>query len=100
MAKVKVVTVCGFGIGSSLILKMTLDSVLDSAGIRDVESEPHDVTSCVGTEADLVLVSKELAPQIEDKVSCPLIVIGNFLSEQEVGEKVLPAIRELLQKKG
>lgn len=100
MAKVKVLTVCGFGIGSSLILKMTLDSVLEKAGIRDVDGEPHDVTSCVGTNADLILVSKELEPQINGKVNCPLIVISNFLSEQEVSEKVLPEIHALLEKIG
>lgn len=97
MDKIQVVTVCGFGIGSSLILKMTLDSVLEKADLTDrVEGEPHDVTSCASVGADLILVSNELKPQIEDLVSCPLIVINEFLNEEEVTEKALPAIRDLL----
>ncbi|MBV1684088.1 PTS sugar transporter subunit IIB [Eubacterium callanderi] len=100
MSKVNVVTVCGFGIGSSLILKMTLDSVLQKAGLSDqVEAEPHDVTSAASVGADLILVSNELKPQIENLVTCPLLVIDEFLNEGEVEEKALPIIRELLEAK-
>lgn len=44
MKDLNIMTVCGFGIGSSLILKMTVDSVLEKNGIH-ANTEPHDVTS-------------------------------------------------------
>ena len=34
MKDLNIMTVCGFGIGSSLILKMTVDSVLEKNGIQ------------------------------------------------------------------
>lgn len=95
MKKLNIITVCGFGIGSSLILKMTLDSVLNKAGIK-ADCEPHDVTSCAGGSADLMLTSNELYPQIKDKVTCPIVLIENFIDENEVREKTLGIIEELM----
>jgi len=34
MKKLKIMVVCGFGLGSSMVLRMTLDSVLKEAGIK------------------------------------------------------------------
>lgn len=45
MKDLNIMTVCGFGIGSSLILKMTVDSVLEKNGIH-ANTEPHDVIQC------------------------------------------------------
>lgn len=93
MNNLNIVTVCGFGIGSSLILKMTVDTVLEQEGIQ-AEAQPHDVTSCTGVKADFMLTSHELYEQIVDKVTCPVIVIDNFIDEDEVREKILKQINE------
>ena len=90
MKDLNIMTVCGFGIGSSLILKMTVDSVLENAN-----TEPHDVTSVTDQGVDLLLVSNELYPQVKDKVSCPILIIENFVDEAEVEEKLLPKVKEL-----
>ena len=79
MKDLNIMTVCGFGIGSSLILKMTVDSV----------------TSVTDQGVDLLLVSNELYPQVKDKVSCPILIIENFVDEAEVEEKLLPKVKEL-----
>ena len=78
MKDLNIMTVCGFGIGSSLILKMTVDSVLEKNGIH-ANTEPHDVTSVTDQGVDLLLVSNELYPQVKDKVSCPILIIENFV---------------------
>lgn len=97
MRKLNIVSVCGFGIGSSLILKMTIDGVLQQEGI-EADSSPQDVTSVGGIRADVIFTSNELYPQVVEKVSCPVIVIENFLDANEVREKGLPRIKELLNK--
>ena len=94
MKELNIMTVCGFGIGSSLILKMTVDTVLEKNGIS-VNTEPHDVTSVTDQGVDLLLVSNELYPQVKDKVSCPILIIDNFVDEAEVAGKLLPKIKEL-----
>ena len=52
MKDLNIMTVCGFGIGSSLILKMTVDSVLETNGIH-ANTEPHAVTSVTDQGVDL-----------------------------------------------
>ena len=95
MKKLNIVTVCGFGIGSSLILKMTVDDMLAAEGIT-ADTVPQDVTSVAGIHADLLFTSNELFPQIEGKVDCPIIVIENFLDVKEVREKGLETIQILM----
>ncbi len=87
----KIMTVCGFGVGTSLLLKMTVDSILEEEGINgDVEA--IDMTSACGNSADLILTSKEIGEEIEGQVSGKLVYISNFMDKEEVKEKILKAI--------
>lgn len=95
MAKtLKIVAVCGFGIGSSLILKMTMDNILSKHNIT-ADVEPTDITSVTEGMADLVLTSCELGKQIEEKVSCPVVPVRNFMDEQEIENAILPIVHTL-----
>ncbi|MGU8585813.1 PTS sugar transporter subunit IIB [Clostridium perfringens] len=87
----KIMTVCGFGVGTSLLLKMTVDSILEEEGINgDVEAS--DMTSACGNSADLILTSKEIGKEIEGQISGKLVYISNFMDKEEVKEKILKAI--------
>lgn len=88
----KIMTVCGFGVGTSLLLKMTVDSILEEEGING-EVEASDMTSACGNSADLILTSKEIGKEIEGQVSGKLVYISNFMDKEEVKEKILKAIR-------
>nr|WP_206527707.1 PTS sugar transporter subunit IIB [Clostridium perfringens] len=87
-------TVCGFGVGTSLLLKMTVDSILEEEGING-EVEAIDMTSACGNSADLILTSKEIGEEIEGQVSGKLVYISNFMDKEEVKEKILKAIRKI-----
>lgn len=87
----KIMTVCGFGVGTSLLLKMTVDSILEEEGING-EVEAVDMTSACGNSADLILTSKEIGEEIEGQVSGKLVYISNFMDKEEVKEKILKAI--------
>lgn len=90
----KIMTVCGFGVGTSLLLKMTVDSILEEEGING-EVEASDMTSACGNSADLILTSKEIGEEIEGQVSGKLVYISNFMDKEEVKEKILKAIRKI-----
>ncbi len=79
----KIMTVCGFGVGTSLLLKMTVDSILEEEGING-EVEAIDMTSACGNSADLILTSKEIGEEIEGQVSGKLVYISNFMDKEEV----------------
>ncbi|MGL4382673.1 MAG: PTS sugar transporter subunit IIB, partial [Bacilli bacterium] len=74
MSRIKVITVCGFGIGTSLILKMNVEKVLVENGF-DVEVSPIDVTSAPSEQCDIAFTSQEISSQLEGKLKVPMIII-------------------------
>jgi galactitol-specific phosphotransferase system IIB component len=51
--------------------------------------------TAVGEKYDMVFTSKGLLSTFKNSPK-PVVVISNFLSEQEIEEKGLPVIRELI----
>lgn len=97
MSKIKVLAVCGFGVGSSMILKMKIDEVLKAHGIvADVFTT--DVGSATSTPCDVIFTSKELEINIRSKAKVPVVAIQNFINKKEIEEKGLAIIKELLSK--
>ncbi len=95
MKHLRIMTVCGFGLGTSLVLRMTLDDVLQKHNIK-AETFCSDADTAVGQQFDLVLTSQELRHLFEE-TETPVVVIENFLSTNEVEEKALPIIAKLIE---
>jgi len=94
MDRLKIMVVCGFGLGSSMVLMMTLDDVLKEEGIKDVETFCADSYTASGQDYDIVFTSKELEYLFENAKQ-PKVVIVNFLSKDEIREKGLELIKSL-----
>ena len=92
--RVKILAVCGFGVGTSLILKMNIEKVMREMGI-DAEVENIDITTASGSQADFVLTSNELAPMLEGKIQAPIAIITNFMSIPEIREKCTECINQI-----
>ena len=86
MAKPKIQMVCGFGCGSSLMLKIKVDEVMKENGY-EAETFCSDVASCVANECDAIFISQELADRIEGRINVPIVSIENFMNKSEVEEK-------------
>jgi PTS system ascorbate-specific IIB component len=95
MKKPRVMVVCGFGLGSSMVLKLTLDGVLREAGIK-AETFCSDENTARGENYDIVFTSQPLVHLFNGK-SQPTIVINNFLSKDEVRAKGLEIIKKLAE---
>jgi len=95
MKKLKIMVVCGFGLGSSMILRMTLDGVLKQADLK-ADTFCSDETTSRGESFDLVLTSEPLAHLFKG-IKQPVIIISNFLSKQEVADKALTVIKQLME---
>ena len=88
----KIVAVCGMGIGTSILLKMNTEKVLDSMGIEaEVEAADIGVAKGFGRTADIMLTSSDLADEIGD-VPAIVIVIDNFFDLAEIESKLSPVI--------
>ena len=81
----KVVTVCGMGFGTSLMLLMSVKESGRKYGIT-VEGEATDLGSYKGKSCDLIVASSEIAKQIEADV--PVLAITNLLDKAEIEEKI------------
>ena len=95
MKKPKIMVVCGFGLGSSMVLKMTLDDVLKEEGI-EAETFCADAMTATGENYDMVFTSNELKHLFEGSPK-PQVVINNFLSKDEVRGSGLEVIKQLLE---
>jgi PTS system ascorbate-specific IIB component len=84
---VRILAVCGMGFGSSMVLRMTIESVLQEAGIQ-ASVATSDIGSAASEAADVVVTSSELAPLLSNK-EVPVVEIRNYVDKQEMKEKLL-----------
>jgi PTS system ascorbate-specific IIB component len=90
----KILAVCGFGVGTSLILRMNLEKVLKENQL-EADVEHIDMTSAVGMQTDLVVTSREIAGEIQAGFHVPVIVIDNFMDLKEIKEKCVEVVRSM-----
>ncbi len=65
----KIIAVCGFGVGSSVIAKMNIESILDEENkSSDATVETVDLGSVSGTDGDLYVTTNELFDQIPEDI--------------------------------
>ncbi|MGV8884891.1 MAG: PTS sugar transporter subunit IIB [Microbacteriaceae bacterium] len=88
----KIVAVCGMGIGTSVLLKMNTEKVLRSLGIdADVEAADIGVARGMARDAQIVLTSDEFVAEIGD-IDAEVIVINNFFDLDEITTKLKDAL--------
>lgn len=85
----KVLAVCGSGMGTSMIMKMKVGKVLQKLGVQ------ADVNSCSVGEAksglsnyDLVLASTHIAGELKAGPNTKIIGLLNLLDEKELEAKL------------
>lgn len=86
----KILAVCGMGFGSSMVLRMTIESVLKEAKIK-ANVATSDISTAKGESADVIVTSAEFAKLLADK-KVPIIIIKNYVDKNEMKEKLLPAL--------
>ncbi|MCL2588027.1 MAG: PTS sugar transporter subunit IIB [Oscillospiraceae bacterium] len=82
----KILAVCGSGLGSSLMLSMNVQDVLKAMGKTDVEVEHTDFSSAAGMNADYIVCGKDIAEAMRDQSK--VIALDSILSKQELREKL------------
>ncbi|HJW91704.1 MAG TPA: PTS sugar transporter subunit IIB [Anaerolineales bacterium] len=78
----KIITVCGVGMGSSLLLRMYTEDVLQELGI-DAKVEASDATQARGARADLILTSSALV-EVCSGGNAQVRAIKSFVNKAEI----------------
>jgi PTS system ascorbate-specific IIB component len=91
----KILAVCGMGVGSSLLLRMQGEKALKQLGVT-ADFDVADIGTARGASrgVDIILTTAELAERLQG-VSARIVIIGNFLSLNEMVEKLGAALREM-----
>jgi PTS system ascorbate-specific IIB component len=93
MDRIRVLAICGFGVGTSMLLKTKLQSVFDELGVgADVSTS--DISSAASTPCDVMFTSAELAESLSAKTTAYVAVINNFVSKPEITQKVKSYLEE------
>ena len=80
----KIIAVCGMGIGTSVLLKMNTDKALERLGMDgDVEAADVGAAKGVASGADLVLTNAEMAAEFED-FPVPVRIVRDFMNVDEI----------------
>ena len=91
---IKILTVCGVGMGTSLLLRMYTEDVLREMGV-EAKVEASDSTQARGARVDLILTS----PPLVEKCSgghAEVQVIKSFLDKDEIRS----VIEDFLKRQG
>lgn len=88
----KVVTVCGVGQGSSLIMKMFVDDVLKELGVP-ARVEPTEIITAKAAGADVIVCSILHEPELRSSAK---VVVGlkSLVDKKEIKEKLTRAFIE------
>lgn len=89
----KIVCVCGFGLGSSVIAKMNLENILSEYD-GDFEVETIDLGSVNGSQADYYITTSGMVDNFPTELLEKTIVLTNFVNQDEMKE----AIKKILIK--
>ncbi|MFS0615433.1 PTS sugar transporter subunit IIB [Lederbergia ruris] len=82
----KVLTVCGLGQGTSLILKMNVEQALADKGIS-ADVEHTDVSTASSMQADYIITSNELAEGLVGH-SAKVFIVNNYFDMDEIKKAI------------
>ncbi len=92
--KVSILTVCGVGSGSSLILRMYTEDVLDELKVR-YSISAGQASEARGTSADIVMTAPEFASVCQGS-KAEIVIIKSFTNKAEIKQ----TLSEVLKRKG
>lgn len=89
----KILAVCGMGLGTGLLLRMNAEAALARIGVQDAQVEVADISTArgMGSTADIVVTSSELAEQL-GPIKGKLVTIHNFIDKAEIESKLRAAL--------
>ncbi|MEF9967837.1 MAG: PTS sugar transporter subunit IIB [Longicatena sp.] len=87
----KIITVCGLGVGSSLILKMTADSAMSQLGVK-CNIEHWDMGTVSSRECDLIITTNGFKKNFEGQEN--VVFVNNIVDVKEMKEALETYFKE------
>lgn len=86
----KVLTACGNGMGSSMVIKMKVQNALRALGQSDFEVDSCSVGEAKGLASNynIVIASLHLIGELEGRTQGKIIGLDNLMDDKEITEKL------------
>lgn len=94
----KIIAVCGLGVGSSVIAKMNIESILSEEGKDEVDVDTVDLGSIRSAPADIYVTTQELFEDFPEEDKEKTIVLTNFVDKNDIKAHLDPKMAELENK--
>ena len=95
--KMKIVTVCGCGLGSSLMAKTTIEKIMKEFGVV-ATIEASDAGTAKGYPSDLIITTIMLKPRVGEIPGTPVIAVKSFMNVDELREVMRSPVEEFKRK--
>ncbi|MFW5794881.1 MAG: PTS sugar transporter subunit IIB [Bacillota bacterium] len=90
----KIICICGMGLGSSVIAKMNIENVLENLGV-EAQVDTCDIGSIRSVEGNLYVTTRELEENLPDNIKDKTVVLTNFVKKDEIEEIMEPIIKKI-----
>ena len=97
--RMKIITVCGCGLGSSLLAKGMIEKIAREYGVQTA-IDAADVGTAKGYEADLIAVQAHLIDRLGNIPGTPVVGVKSFVDQDELRALLGPYFNDFLQKGG
>jgi Phosphotransferase system, galactitol-specific IIB component len=95
--KMRILMVCGAGLGSSFACQMSVEDVLNKLGV-EADLDHCDISSAVSMHPDIIITASNFKTQFEkftiDSEKTIVIYLKNIVGKQEIEEKLLPVFQD------
>lgn len=88
----KIITVCGHGLGTSFMVEMNIKNILQELGVTGVEVDHSDLSSVGPGDADVFFLARDIADGGSHLGN--VIVLDNIIDMDELKEKVTALMKE------
>lgn len=89
----KFMAICGSGLGSSFMVEMNIQDVLNDLGVTSVEVSHSDISSASDNDADVFFLARDVAENVSLD-SSKIVVLDSIIDKEELRDKVTKVVEE------
>ncbi|STO56018.1 PTS sugar transporter subunit IIB [Grimontia hollisae] len=91
----KIMVVCGHGLGTSLMMEMSLKVIVNELNVQ-ADIDHTDLGSAKGTECDLFVATNDIAEQLKAlDVGQPIVALDNMVDKNMMKERLSSALKDM-----
>ena len=83
----KILAVCSFGVGSSLVLKMSIEKICKKLDV-DAQVDNTDINNARSESCDVIFTSAELYEELKGSLTVPVYPVKKYMDLIELEEVI------------